>query len=83
VTQEPTPQTLDHTRLLDDILAGWLRNAPVDARPLQNIERTYIAAVLKATNGNVSRAARELHIDRVTLYNKIRKYGLRKPEQAA
>jgi transcriptional regulator of acetoin/glycerol metabolism len=30
----------------------------------------------------VSQAARLLNIDRVTLYNKIRKYGLRRGEEA-
>ncbi len=29
---------------------------------------------------SVSRAARSLEVDRVTLYNKIRKYGLTRPQ---
>jgi len=29
---------------------------------------------------NISRAAKALKVDRVTLYNKIRKYGLKSPE---
>jgi two-component system, NtrC family, response regulator AtoC len=44
---------------------------------LEEVERRHIAAVLEQTGGNVSQSARILHIDRVTLYNKIRKYGLR------
>jgi len=52
-------------------------------RSLEDIERTHIAATLGATHGNVSQAARVLGIDRVTLYNKMRKYGLRKePDEA-
>jgi transcriptional regulator of acetoin/glycerol metabolism len=35
--------------------------------------------VLEQSGGNVSQAARVLGIDRVTLYNKIRKYHLRAP----
>ncbi len=34
--------------------------------------------VLQHAGGNVTQAARTLDIDRVTLYNKIRKYGLRR-----
>jgi transcriptional regulator with PAS, ATPase and Fis domain len=45
---------------------------------LEDVERAHIAAVLGDTGFNVSQAARVLGIDRVTLYNKIRKYGLRK-----
>ena len=46
-------------------------------RRLDTLERAAIAAVLDDTDGNVSRAARELGIHRQTLYNKIRAYGLR------
>jgi two-component system, NtrC family, response regulator AtoC len=52
--------------------------AAVDAgASLEDVERRHIAAVLEQTGGNVSQSARILDIDRVTLYNKIRKYGLR------
>jgi two-component system, NtrC family, response regulator HydG len=44
---------------------------------LAEIERRHIAAVLERTEGNVSRAAEILKVDRVTVYNKIKKYGLR------
>ncbi len=46
---------------------------------LESVERQHIARVLDHTGGNVSQAARLLDIDRVTLYNKIRKYRLRAP----
>jgi DNA-binding NtrC family response regulator len=45
---------------------------------LEDVESAHIAAVLADTGFNISQAARVLGIDRVTLYNKIRKYGLRK-----
>jgi transcriptional regulator with PAS, ATPase and Fis domain len=41
------------------------------------MEKRHIAAVLDRTGGNVTRAAEILKIDRVTVYNKIKKYGLR------
>ncbi|MBI5083536.1 MAG: sigma-54-dependent Fis family transcriptional regulator [Acidobacteria bacterium] len=44
---------------------------------LEDIERLHIARMLEETNWNLSRTARILDIDRTTLYNKIRRYGLR------
>ncbi len=46
---------------------------------LEQVERQHIAEVLGRADWNISRAARILEIDRVTVYNKIRKYGLRPP----
>ena len=46
---------------------------------LEEVERRHIANVLKHTDGNVSQTARLLGIDRVTLYNKIRKYDIKRP----
>jgi DNA-binding NtrC family response regulator len=51
------------------------------AAPLQSLEemeRKHIASVLASTGGNVSASARTLGIDRVTLYNKMRKYSLKR-----
>jgi DNA-binding NtrC family response regulator len=53
-----------------------------DLDSLEGVERAHIARVLEATGGNVTQAARILHIDRVTLYNKIKKYHLREVETA-
>ncbi|MBI5281059.1 MAG: sigma-54-dependent Fis family transcriptional regulator [Candidatus Solibacter usitatus] len=44
---------------------------------LEDIERVHIGRMLAETNWNLSRTARILDIDRTTLYNKIRRYGLR------
>ena len=44
---------------------------------LESVERAHIIHVLEQTGGNISQAARVLDIDRVTLYNKIKKYHLR------
>jgi transcriptional regulator with PAS, ATPase and Fis domain len=46
---------------------------------LAAVEKMHIAQVLEQNNWNISRSAEILEIDRVTLYNKIHKYGLRKP----
>jgi len=47
------------------------------AQSLEEVERDHIAAVLAGTGGNVTRTAEILQVDRVTVYNKIKKYGLR------
>jgi DNA-binding NtrC family response regulator len=44
---------------------------------LDEIERRHVVEVLSFTGGNVTQAARILGIDRVTLYNKMRRYQLR------
>jgi transcriptional regulator of acetoin/glycerol metabolism len=43
------------------------------------MEQAHIARVLADLNWNITRSAERLGIDRVTLYNKIEKYGLRRP----
>jgi DNA-binding NtrC family response regulator len=47
---------------------------------LAEAERAHVQAVLDASGWNITRAARVLDVDRVTLYNKIRKYELKKPD---
>jgi DNA-binding NtrC family response regulator len=47
---------------------------------LAAMEKVHIAEILAANNWNISRSAETLQIDRVTLYNKIEKYGLKKPQ---
>ncbi|MBT3343821.1 MAG: sigma-54-dependent Fis family transcriptional regulator [Gemmatimonadetes bacterium] len=46
---------------------------------LAEVEHTHIERILRETKGNISQAARVLGIDRVTLYNKIRKYDIQRP----
>ena len=45
---------------------------------LDDVVGRHVAAVLRGTRGNVSEAARVLGIDRVTLYHKLKKYGIRR-----
>ncbi len=52
---------------------------PTNGTSLADLEKTHIAKVLKDAGWNISRAARLLEIDRVTLYNKMRRYGIGRP----
>ncbi len=57
-----------------------MRSAPPETetvRSLDDVERQHIQRVLEETGWNLSRAARILDIDRTTLYNKLKRYGLR------
>jgi transcriptional regulator with GAF, ATPase, and Fis domain len=57
-----------------------LNNRPKvpEADSIAEVERQHIINILDRTGCNITRAAEILKIDRVTLYNKIEKYGLRK-----
>jgi len=47
-------------------------------KSLKMMEKMHIERVLKENNWNISQAARDLDIDRQTLYNKIEKYEIRR-----
>lgn len=47
---------------------------------LDDFEKTFIRQILNKYSWNISRTAKALKVDRVTLYNKIKKYDL-KPEE--
>ncbi len=47
---------------------------------LDELEKRHIEQILTRYGWNISRSARALNIDRVTLYNKIRKYDLKQKE---
>ncbi len=76
VTKSPVIQATDLGLTL-----GGTPEPPVRPASLSEVERHHIAAVLSQTGGNVSQAARILDIDRVTLYNKIKKYGLKRADE--
>jgi DNA-binding NtrC family response regulator len=46
---------------------------------LAEAEKAHILSVLEANGWNITRSARALDVDRVTLYNKIRRYGFQRP----
>jgi DNA-binding NtrC family response regulator len=56
------------------------KNHMFPAGSLAAAEKTHIAAVLEQNHWNISRSAEVLQIDRVTLYNKIEKFGFKKPQ---
>ena len=47
---------------------------------LDELERKHIEKILKKYKWNISRTAKALNVDRVTLYNKIKKFGLKKED---
>ena len=44
---------------------------------LDDLEKNHIFLILEKYNWNISVSAKALKVDRVTLYNKIKKYGLK------
>jgi DNA-binding NtrC family response regulator len=48
---------------------------PLELVPLEEIERQYILHVIQGLNGNMSRAAEVLGIDRRTLYRMVERFG--------
>lgn len=55
---------------------------PTDRTQFQRNEASRIHAALTATGWNVSRVSRELNIPRQTLYRKLRKYRIDRPDEA-
>jgi transcriptional regulator of acetoin/glycerol metabolism len=53
----------------------------VEGETLAGMEKYHIVKVLDDMHWNITRSAERLGIDRVTLYNKIDKYGLKRPTQ--
>lgn len=47
---------------------------------LEDFEKKFIRQILKKYSWNITKSAKALKVDRVTLYNKIRKYGLKSGE---
>ncbi len=54
--------------------------APQGGRSLEDVERAHIERVLEETSWNLSRTSRILGIDRTTLYNKLKRWGLKRQE---
>ncbi len=65
-------------RVEDLPLRSPKRNGAAAGETLADVERHHISNVLDRTDWNITRAAEILEVDRVTVYNKIKKYGLRR-----
>jgi transcriptional regulator with PAS, ATPase and Fis domain len=50
------------------------------ARSLQEVEKAHILAILEESDWNIKKSADILRIDRSTLYSKIKRYGIRRPD---
>jgi len=66
----------------------YLRDLPIESslidssiESLDENEKNHIVLILNKYSWNISRAAKALNIDRVTLYNKIKKYDLKRSEK--
>ncbi|MBI4535936.1 MAG: sigma-54-dependent Fis family transcriptional regulator [Ignavibacteriae bacterium] len=64
----------------DDLPVQTVAAPRPDGRKLEDIEHRYIAEVLDETGWNITRSASILDIDRVTLYHKIEKFGLKRKQ---
>jgi len=64
----------------DAVIADISAAPNVDATlpTLEEVERCHIERVLDETRFNLSRASRVLAIDRTTLYNKLKRFGLQR-----
>ncbi len=51
------------------------------AESLDDFEKAFVLQILNKYNWNISRTAKALKVDRVTLYNKIKKYDLKLADQ--
>jgi two-component system response regulator HydG len=75
ITEKELPSNITKPYLEEN---DWVQKAkPIAAnRPLEDIEKDAILATLEATGGNKSETARRLKINRKTLHNKLKDYGV-------
>ena len=55
----------------------WKETVAPSFESLDDLGKKHITLILNKYNWNISAAAKALKLDRVTLYNKIKKYGLK------
>ncbi len=72
--------SLRETSTPHSVIAGTIDRFAETEMNLKSVEKSYIAAILNRTGWNITHSAKILGIDRVTLYNKIARYNLKRPE---
>ncbi len=76
-------EVIESCHLIEDLQSGsaTLSRVTVNSWPsLEEHEKNYILEVLDEMEGNKSKAAKILEIDRVSLWRKIKRYGLDVPD---
>jgi transcriptional regulator of acetoin/glycerol metabolism len=74
-----------HSDTIDEKDFAFLRRAMEkhsalpDSLNLREVERQVILAALERTQGNIKQAAEALGIDRSTLYDRLKRYGIPRP----
>ena len=64
---------------VDDLSFPFLASStPTDGKSLEDVEKRHVEKILNQTKGNIAQAADILKISRLTLYNKIEKYHLKR-----
>lgn len=76
---EPPPAEDDESHQSSAPPPPMALDASPEASSLEEVERRHIEVVLRAVGWNKARAARELGIDRSTLYRKLIRLGLTRP----
>ena len=61
---------------------SWVPMIPAEGLSLETLERELIVQALERARGNKSQAARLLGLTRRTLYSRMERHGLRKPDEA-
>lgn len=64
----------------EDLFLPTSGKAEENPLSLEAVEKAHILKVLNETGWNIHRSAQILGIDRTTLYHKIRRYGLKRPD---
>ncbi len=60
---------------MDELPQDIIHPTPVEGKTVESVTRNHIINVLEETKGNISKAAEILGIQRMTLYNKLKKYN--------
>jgi DNA-binding NtrC family response regulator len=71
-----TEEDFAFLRPVSEAAPGW--SVPTHL-PLADVEKSVIAATLRRNDGNVKETAAVLGIDRSTLYDKLKRYGIERP----